>query len=81
MCLIQLLSLINPLPHPVFSLFIHTVMDIRFSAFSILTNASFRENEILTYVSFFVKGEVFGVFFDFFWNYFLDCFGKFPVVE
>ena len=43
--------LINPLPHPVFSLFIHTVMDIR-CTLSILTNVSFRENEILTFVRF-----------------------------
>ena len=41
----------KPPPHPIFSLFIHTV-DVRFSAFSILTNVSFRENEILTYVRF-----------------------------
>ena len=36
-------------------------MDIRFSAFSILTNVSFRENEILTYIRleiFFFKGNV-----------------------
>ena len=36
-------------------------MDIRFSAFSILTNVIFRENEILTYVRlelFFYKGNV-----------------------